>query len=228
MFSSLVTEERGVRSSSAVESPFGTRNVEDDFLPVKSNSQRTRMASSSQISAPLATEPQFVDDDAIWVDWLFFLGSVGILGLAWLLESNGQGKFFVPGTDVVLPEMCMARRLFGWTCPGCGLTRSVVAMVQGHWLDAVVKNPAGPLFVVMFIAQVPYRIGRLWRRRHGPTVEYSGGTSTTSSEIPIPTSNVWRIVGPVARFLVSGRYAVLTMVVMFAQWMLRPLVLVFV
>ncbi len=54
----------------------------------------------------------------------------------------------------------MSRRIFGLPCPGCGLTRSFVAIAHGEFALASQMNPMGPVFFVLCLLQVPYRILR--------------------------------------------------------------------
>lgn len=63
-----------------------------------------------------------------------------------------------------LPEVCGMKRLEWGECPGCGLTRSFVLGVR---LDpeAFRLHPAGPLLLLVLVAQIPYRGARWWRRR---------------------------------------------------------------
>jgi len=62
-----------------------------------------------------------------------------------------------------LPEVCNAKKA-GIPCPGCGLTRSFVLGVR---LDpaAFRLHRLGPLFLLLVVAQIPYRAWRLWRVR---------------------------------------------------------------
>ncbi len=47
--------------------------------------------------------------------------------------------------------VCLARELFGAPCPGCGVTTSVLALLQGDIARALGANAAGP-FVLAFAA----------------------------------------------------------------------------
>jgi len=50
-----------------------------------------------------------------------------------------------------LPVVCVSRLLFGVTCPGCGMTRSVLMTLGGDLGGALAANPAGPVLVAALI-----------------------------------------------------------------------------
>ena len=50
-----------------------------------------------------------------------------------------------------LPGFCLFKALTGVPCPGCGVTRSILALASGHFAEAWRANPAGP-FVALFFA----------------------------------------------------------------------------
>ena len=52
------------------------------------------------------------------------------------------------------PVLCPFRLLTGLPCPGCGLTRSWVYLVHGHWSDGFSANPFGALALVAVLAFV--------------------------------------------------------------------------
>lgn len=154
-------------------------------------------------------ESQVILDDQesaapVWLNWLLLLGSVGILTVAFFLQPADGNALRFSGMNLALPEICMVKRVFGWNCPGCGLTRSVSSTCHGRLLQAITLNPAGPMFFLIFVFQIPYRLyvlGRGWRR-------------SDDSERGSP-QRVPRVPGGVF-------FIVLTFVVMVVQWLLRP------
>ncbi len=60
-----------------------------------------------------------------------------------------------------MPEVCTLRKVFGFRCPGCGLTRSFVYMGHLEVLSALRMNWLGPLFWTFIAAQIPLRIWKL-------------------------------------------------------------------
>lgn len=47
--------------------------------------------------------------------------------------------------------LCGLRMLFGARCPGCGLTRSVLLAVQGHWQQSVQFHPLGVVMLGLLL-----------------------------------------------------------------------------
>ncbi len=50
-----------------------------------------------------------------------------------------------PMTSVIL---CPFRRLTGWPCPGCGMTRALNALAHGQWEAALSLHPLSPIAAV--------------------------------------------------------------------------------
>ena len=44
--------------------------------------------------------------------------------------------------------MCALEHFMGFVCPGCGLTRSVIALLSGHFAESVGWHPMGVLVVL--------------------------------------------------------------------------------
>ena len=103
--------------------------------------------------------------------WLVIFS--GAIVLSFLLNVVGTESVSIGG--VTLPEVCTLKRLTGWNCPGCGLTRSFISMADTEWQAAWQFHPAGPLWFFVFAIQVPYRIWQLVRLRNGqPEFRFRG------------------------------------------------------
>ena len=55
------------------------------------------------------------------------------------------------------PEVCLSRSLFGVSCAGCGLTRSLIDLAHGRWMESWQHHRLGWLVALAVIAQIPYR-----------------------------------------------------------------------
>lgn len=90
-----------------------------------------------------------------------------VIAAAFLLTpSTVELSFF--GWDV--PVLCAFRRVTGWPCPGCGLTRSFVFLAHGQLGDAFRMNVFGPVAFGWVLAQIPWRTLRIWRATRGTSV----------------------------------------------------------
>ena len=100
-------------------------------------------------------------------------GSVAVLALACLMTNDGDARVTVFG--IVVPEICWWRRWLGWDCPGCGLTRSFVALAHGDLARAWEFKPVGVFLFAIVAAQIPYRLVQLWRTSQGQEPFYLRG-----------------------------------------------------
>lgn len=94
---------------------------------------------------------------------LIILGiSVACIAGAFLLHGSPDGRLWLPvplvRAEVPLPDTCWSRRLLGISCPGCGLTRSFVAMAHGRLRQALDFNLMGPFLYMLCWCQIPYRL----------------------------------------------------------------------
>jgi len=87
----------------------------------------------------------------------------GVLVLSLLLQMPGEEQVELPFVGVKLPGICAWRNMFGFDCPGCGLTRSFVCLAHGEPQRAWFYNPAGLLLFGVLLAQFPYRLWQLRR-----------------------------------------------------------------
>lgn len=69
----------------------------------------------------------------------------------------------LPVLNRPLPPLCQMKMLTGLDCPGCGLTRSFIALAHGQWRDSFRFNAAGPLWFAFLGLQIPYQSLQLHR-----------------------------------------------------------------
>ena len=101
--------------------------------------------------------------------WALLGLSTAVLIAALVLETRGSRQVVLPLLDVPLPESCTFHRTTGFDCPGCGLTRSFIAIAHARWAQAWQFNPAGYVLFALVVLQVPYRAVQL--RRIGRGIE---------------------------------------------------------
>jgi len=100
-----------------------------------------------------------------------------VLALAFALQvdSAGQRIALAGLPEFPLPHTCMSRILFGYSCPGCGLTRSFVYLAHGDWESSLTMHRLGWLLFLVAVLQIPYRIAAL----ANPKWEIAGSTVPT-------------------------------------------------
>jgi hypothetical protein len=87
---------------------------------------------------------------AIW-----FVAALLPILLAGLLENGSGRRVILPWVGVPLPETCMMRIQFGIDCPGCGLTRAFVNVVQGNPAGAYAIHPLSLVIFAFTLVQLP-------------------------------------------------------------------------
>jgi len=65
------------------------------------------------------------------------------------------------------PPICMFKLMTGMPCPGCGLTRSVVALLHGDLTTSLHFHPLGVLFVLLVLV-LAIVDGWVWWRAKRP------------------------------------------------------------
>ncbi len=75
------------------------------------------------------------------------VGLLGCVGLAAVWKPSD--------TESVI---CVFRRVTGHWCPGCGLTRGVLAMLRGNVTTSFAYHPLAIVFLVQFVAYAAWRI----------------------------------------------------------------------
>jgi hypothetical protein len=68
--------------------------------------------------------------------------------------------FWVVNPAQPLPvELCVLKRMTGWSCPTCGLTRAVCFALRGEWVISLHWHPAGPLAAATLVAWTARSLG---------------------------------------------------------------------
>lgn len=69
-------------------------------------------------------------------------GVAGIFALAWVLPSV---------SSINELNFCAVKSFLGIPCPGCGLTRSISALVHGQLRASIDAHPLGPIVAIWLI-----------------------------------------------------------------------------
>jgi len=86
--------------------------------------------------------------DLLTADWFWALCILMASALAPSPSVNAS-------TVLGLPKLCLFRNVTGIACPGCGMTRSLIATGHGHLENALAFHPLGPaIFVLLAIGVV--------------------------------------------------------------------------
>ncbi|MCE9624248.1 MAG: DUF2752 domain-containing protein [Deltaproteobacteria bacterium] len=83
----------------------------------------------------------------------------------WILGVGVPFAFVavIPFAWIEKLPLCMFHQLTGWDCPGCGLTRAMVAMFHGQWLRALEFNALAPVVALYLVIYAGDGIYTQWR-----------------------------------------------------------------
>jgi hypothetical protein len=91
-------------------------------------------------------------------DWEMIVIALIVVVMAYLLCVRTDGRVAFRGFNGwVLPESCMSYSVFGVSCPGCGLTRSIIELSRGHFASSLHYHRLGWLMALAIVLQLPYR-----------------------------------------------------------------------
>ncbi len=62
--------------------------------------------------------------------------------------------FCPPALLAHIPHACLAQKVFGLPCPGCGITTSLFALAQLRVSAAIAANPAGVFVAISLLFQM--------------------------------------------------------------------------
>ncbi|MEX2316807.1 MAG: DUF2752 domain-containing protein [Pirellulales bacterium] len=98
--------------------------------------------------------------------WTMLWVSTVIVVAAFLLRVGESGRVAPKALpDLPLPLMCGSQVCFGVDCPGCGLTRSFVALADGDVAQSYRFHHVGWVIALAVLLQFPYRVYSLWELR---------------------------------------------------------------
>jgi hypothetical protein len=91
--------------------------------------------------------------------WTMLWLSLAIVACVLLLQV-GETGIVAPDwfPKIALPALCASRVWFGVQCPGCGLTRSLIALASGDLAASVEYHRVGWVLAVAVLLQFPYRV----------------------------------------------------------------------
>lgn len=99
--------------------------------------------------------------------------TIVIFSVAVLFVMLVLGAWTQRGAALPSQSLCVSVVVFGHECPGCGLTRSFVAMGSWNFAAARAFNPLGPVLLAGVILLLLMRIAKLFlpRVRHWHRVD---------------------------------------------------------
>jgi Protein of unknown function (DUF2752) len=101
--------------------------------------------------------------------WVILGLSIAVLLGGLLVDVNADGSIYLRGLpQFPFPIVCPLRRFFGISCPTCGMTRSIVFLVQGRLADSFAVHRLGWLIFALIVLQIPYRMWCLATKRIVP------------------------------------------------------------
>ncbi|MBE9118606.1 DUF2752 domain-containing protein [Lusitaniella coriacea LEGE 07157] len=91
-----------------------------------------------------------------------------------LVSSPILGAFFFNHTDYSSPFFCPLRTFTGIPCPGCGMTRSFLAIARGDFSGAIAYNLFGPILFAGCFVFALHLTAELFAKRslHSPQLQF--------------------------------------------------------
>jgi hypothetical protein len=93
--------------------------------------------------------------------WIVLFFCAGILLGGLVLSPPNAGSPYMYIGQIPIPDTCSFKNLTGLPCPGCGLTRSIVAAMHGDLRTSLMYHRLGLLTLVYILLQFFYRVGTI-------------------------------------------------------------------
>jgi len=94
------------------------------------------------------------------------LFSIAVIIFSMVLRFDGTGGLALPGWEQPLPPLCFSRIFHQLECPGCGISRSVVAAGHGNLALSWQYHHFGIILFLYLACQIPYRLYTLYQLYH--------------------------------------------------------------
>lgn len=111
---------------------------------------------------PGATAPPLLPSQRKRHREMLWIASI-VLVLSFLLRVEGTRVAFSIWPSHPIPELCGLRAWTGYSCPGCGLTRSFIHLAHGRLAESYRCHRLGWVLALFVLLQFPYRIRCLTR-----------------------------------------------------------------
>lgn len=85
--------------------------------------------------------------------WTLFFGPWSVGVGATIVFGALVGAWWIAPESLGV-DLCWFHRVTALPCPGCGLTRSVVALARGDWRTSVAFHPFGPLVLAWALVAI--------------------------------------------------------------------------
>jgi hypothetical protein len=108
---------------------------------------------SSQLSRRKAQR-----EGELFAHWIVLLLCAGILLGGLVLSPPSEDSPYMYISRIPIPDTCSFRNLTGLPCPGCGLTRSIVAAMHGDFKASLLYHRLGLITLIYVCLQFLYRL----------------------------------------------------------------------
>lgn len=93
------------------------------------------------------------------LDFSLLIAAIAVFVFAALFQIQNGDRVSLAGWTI--PETCTSKAYLNLPCPGCGLTRSFVALAHGDWIASYSFHRLGWATALFVFLQIPYRTARL-------------------------------------------------------------------
>ena len=101
---------------------------------------------------PKIVVKKITSSDSEQINWNVFISNILVICIGGALLSFDT-KFFDK-----IPHFCLVKETIGIPCPGCGILRSIIELVNFHFLESIHYNPVGFIIVLSILGQTIFRL----------------------------------------------------------------------